>query len=193
MCSVVSITASAALIDMDIHDRPIRGLIQELIMDWDGHFQTARQRPLQDFTYVFIDSQLLEFDFLEKFCNFFEVSYDAQGLIDILYAERIYLLVHDSGNIYVNITAQALNGISYVYDFDNEVTRNSLFDLVGEVSMCAIGIWSFDSDMYTLLHELQHEWEGNLPVYVIEREHMISGPDPLYVYNYGVSGFSNPF
>ena len=190
--SVGSVTAFAAFDDVDVQGNRINEIIDDFIADWyDEEWVYDRQCPENQGTLVFIDSQLLEFDFLERLCNLFDDrSYNRQGLIDIYAGTGMRFLVHNGGNTYVDVTWYAVYGgeRAYVYNFDDPEVLMSLFDQVGNMSMCALGIWALPSTMYDFLYSLQYAWNDDFVTYVIERDPIIFGTDGLNLKIYDSAG-----
>ena len=196
MVSIGSLTASAAITDVDVYGTPINHQIDEFISDWDDHFETRKQCTDTPITFVFIDSQLLEFNFMERLCDFYGVSYDMEGIALLTRATNTYFIIQQSQYVFYNISWESVYGDendSYVYDFANTSDLQYIYDLVGEISMCALGIWQFDAYMYNFLYFLQNAWNDNLPIYVIEREPIVYSEDGLKLYVYGRGTGSESF
>ena len=180
-------TVSAALADTDVQGRMINNIIDDFIFDWYNEWQVDRQCSDNQDTLIFIDSQLLEFNFLERLCNFFGKSYDVNGLQFIYGVERMRFLVHNGGDVYADVTRYALTGdaTNCIYDFSDPVVRNELSSMVGQVSMCALAIYHFELCMFDFFESLQLEWYGDFKVYVIERDQIFQTTSllQLEIYN----------
>ena len=171
--SIGNVTAFADLLDRDVQGHHINSIIDDYILAWRDDWEIDRQCPNNQDTLVFIDSQLLEFNFMERLCNSFDgVHYNTEGLQYIYFLEGIRFFVHSSGDTYVDVTEYAFTGnsASCVYDFSDTATYDELSSFVGEYSMCALAIWHFELCMQDFFGGLQYEWLDDFFIYVIERD-----------------------
>ena len=195
MLSIGSTTALAAIDDVDVRGNSIMDMMDRFVITWWNHFVPRMQCPVQNFTFVFVDSQLLEFGFLDWICAYMNQLYETNifdDLGDVFAQTGFCFLVHQYDDVYLNISEQHyaaehsdyigfLGEGNYLLNLDNESHLYWLASRVGYSSMCGIGIWEFDGAMYQLMKNLRQAWDGNFKVYVIEREPIASGDDPLFV------------
>ena len=203
MLSIGSTTALAAIDDVDVYGNSIDGFIDRFIAVWWEHFQQNRQCSAQAQSFVFVDSQLLEFDFLNRLILFFEEECEETmyDFADVYRRTGIRFFIHQYDDTYLNITDYhaALKDDSnavlenYIWDFSDINDFYTIYTHVGQASMCGMGIWEFDSSIYQLMKDLRSIWNGNFKVYVIEREPIVAGDDPLFVtiYNSNTDSFGS--
>jgi len=171
--------ARADVTDVDVDGYPIDDMIDRFAIEWKRIFPLYdKQESTTGDTIVFIDSQLLEFDFMDRLCAVFYEDYTPAGLADIYENYGYIFLVHQQDFVYANVTG------NQIIDFSIEENRNVFASYIanGYYSMCALGIWRFETPVDMWLRLLQSNWKYygyDMPIYVIEREPFTGGPDAL--------------
>ena len=180
--SNMSVITYADINDVDVTGVSINDNLDTFIIDFLLEFYMYdMQLNSNNAIFIFIDSQLLEFDFITRFIDKYGYEHTAEGVASFFESEHIYLWVHRGEMIYTNYTEMCRDIIegetnaesNNTFDFSNNISFNSLCGFVGQVSMCAVGIWHIGDDQEDLWYNLQNEWHElnkNMPVYVIERE-----------------------
>lgn len=201
MLSIGSTPALAAIDDVDVYGNSIDEFMDRFIATWWEHFQQNKQCPSQPFSFVFVDSQLLEFGFLDRLISFFEFKYNTTltDFADVWRYTGVYFFIHQYDYVYLNITNYHLDleendeatPENYLWDFSDYRYYVTIYNYVGEVSMCGLGIWEFDSYIYSLMKAFQSFWNRDFKVYVIQRDPIVPGDDPLFltIYNSDMDTF----
>lgn len=196
--------AAANVGDIDAYGTPIMSFIPEFVYDFNIQFYNYdKQVATSNTTFIFIDSQLLEYDFLEILVESYGVTYSVYGLAQLASA-GINLFVHRGGAIYTNYSMACHyyynNGgeyesalARYTYDFLDTDTFIDLCDMISTVSMCAVGIWELADEQYPFYLNLQAAWNDDFPVYVIERDPIIWSDNGLLVKYYAPGNGSYAF
>lgn len=177
--------------ECDIHGTPISywiptlaGMLDEKLWTTDLPYESIYN------TFIFLDSQLMDYNFIEALCDMYSAQTEegATGVARLYYAYGIQIFVHTNGWTFTNITMQELGAEQYIFDFADQSTYNQLYDLVGQVGMCGMGILNMDSGLYSFLLHYQAVWQNlcqtRMPVYSIQRDPISHGSvvDGLWTY-----------
>ena len=189
--------------DIDVHGTPIMSLIPQFVYEFKAKFETYdKQVATSNTTYIFIDSQLLEYDFLETLVESYNVTYSEYGIVQMISEAQLW--VHRGGAIYTNYSMACYyhyyNGgefddamARYTYDFSNPDSFDALCDMIGTVSMCAVGIWELEGEQFDFWLDLQAAWNDDFPIYVIERDPISWSSDGLLLKYYAPENSSYAF
>ena len=181
--------------DEDYFGESIAEHLVAFIDNWYEEFFTYdRQIPGIPITLVFIDSQLLEYDIIEMIINVYNERSNrapVNNVIDFFAATGIYFYVHYYEFIFEDLYLKA-NNQAYLLDFESyDNFEYFCNNYVGNVNMCALGIWQFDDYLYSLLYALQNQWPNkNMPIYCFLRDPIPIDPNTLIIKIYNSVGGS---
>ena len=87
---------------------------------------------------------------------------------------NVKLLVHTTGNLFVDILTWQYYTVDFVEDVMDANTEN----------VCAIGFWAFNSDFYQVLHFIQNSEGYDLPIYAYEIDEVFYDENGLNIEKY---------
>ena len=196
--TLMGVTANAHIDDVDIFGRNIDDYMDYFIYDFTTrYFEEDIQHDISGETFMFVDSQLLRYDFLERLFQRYDIDTEGyEAFWDFYDLTGVRLWIHTEDATYIDYTwlsIDYLRGVeihpaNYEFDFSNENNFELLCDSIDEVSMCAVGIWYMGDYQYEFLYNLQQAWNDDFEIYLIYRDDITWSYDGLLVNNYCYTG-----
>lgn len=186
VASVGTVTASASELsyadDVDYYGKNICDNMEKYLTNWcEDFFGSRLQVSQQAETIVFVDPQLLDYGFLDHLCQVLSNYFDNTLYWGDIYDETGILFLLDCGDgFYCDIEYWRCTGALRGYDFSTDDAVISFCNTyVGEINMCALGVWQLSDEYYHVLDIILNQWNDNFPIYFIYREPISLSDDGL--------------